>query len=362
MNYLPQAMVLLESTRKIYPDCDFTVLITDSEYSEIPQLKGVRILHPDNLDIPNSWLAQMRKYYDRVELATSLKPFLLRTLLDDQTESVTFLDPDIKVFGDISEGMELAQNHGIALTPHRLTETKSSYSNSLDFDFLKYGIFNLGYISVGQSAMPMLNWWANRLRWFCTRYPGDFVFTDQKWIDFIPSLFDYKVIKHYGYNVAYWNLDERPLRKVKGKFLSGGQDLTFIHFSQMSGELANGIITKKWEITIGESQNFNESLKLINEITLEYSAELIKYKLELKSFGNVTDNLNIVSNHTKKKLINNSMNSTATPETKGLDSYSQAKIFRSLESMRILFERSYALTGLWEGIRADFERIRRRFH
>ena len=35
------------------------------------------------------------------------------------------------------------------------------------------------------------------------------MFTDQRWIDFVPSLFDHFILKDPTYNVAYWNLHER---------------------------------------------------------------------------------------------------------------------------------------------------------
>ena len=37
------------------------------------------------------------------------------------------------------------------------------------------------------------------------------MFTDQRWVDFMPSLFSHHLLKDPGYNVAYWNLHERPL-------------------------------------------------------------------------------------------------------------------------------------------------------
>ena len=38
------------------------------------------------------------------------------------------------------------------------------------------------------------------------------MFTDQRWIDFVPSLFDHHILKDPSYNVAYWNLHERDLQ------------------------------------------------------------------------------------------------------------------------------------------------------
>jgi len=218
LNYLPQAMALLDSTQKIYPNIDFFILITDAKSRDQKGLECATVLLPEDLEIPADWLGDMRAYYDPVELATSFKPFLLKTLLSDGVSTATFLDPDILVFSELSEGMSAARRTGIAITPHRLTPMNVVDSHFSELSFLQYGIFNLGYIAVGQKALPMLRWWSERLRWYCTRYPDDVVFTDQKWINFVPAFYDHTVIRNPGYNFAPWNIDERPLSKVNGVF------------------------------------------------------------------------------------------------------------------------------------------------
>ena len=206
-NYLPQAMALLESARKIYPDIEFYVLITDAISSSQPLLEGARVLLPTDLDIEPEWLSDMQSYYDPVEFATSLKPFLLNTLLTSGVATVTFLDPDILLFSELTQGFEAAKKSGIALSPHRLTPSEIQGKNFGELSFLKYGVFNLGYISVGQSGRPMLEWWGDRLRWFCTRFPDDVIFTDQKWMDLVPALFSLSVIRAFGYDFAPWNIN-----------------------------------------------------------------------------------------------------------------------------------------------------------
>ena len=233
LNYLPQAMALLDSSRNIHPDSEFYVLITDAKTDTEVQLEGATVLLPEDLKLSPEWLADMRSYYDPVELATSLKPFLLKTLLTNNIDSVTFLDPDIVLFSDLAEGFSMAKNSGIALTPHRLTPSNIHNSNFSELAFLQYGIFNLGYISVGQKALQMLEWWGERLHWYCTRFPYDVVFTDQKWMNFVPAFFEFEVVRNPGYDLAPWNLDERPLSRVGEKYFAGERPLVFIHFSQM---------------------------------------------------------------------------------------------------------------------------------
>ncbi len=50
-----------------------------------------------------------------------------------------------------------------------------------------------------------------RLRSECYVDPGNMRFVDQRWVDFVPGIFDCVIIRDPGCNVAYWNLDHREL-------------------------------------------------------------------------------------------------------------------------------------------------------
>ncbi len=57
------------------------------------------------------------------------------------------------------------------------------------------------------------------------------MFTDQRWVDFVPSFFEHYILKDPGYNVAYWNLHGRELRAESDGYLVDGAPLRFFHFS-----------------------------------------------------------------------------------------------------------------------------------
>lgn len=361
MNYLPQAMALLESTRKVYPEIDFYVLIIDGTSKDIPHLPSAKILHPEDLNISPGWLKEMRSYYDAMELSTSLKPFLLDTLLTEGVSTVTFLDPDILLFGELTDGMEAAEDFGIALTPHRLTPSNILKPGYSELAFLQYGIFNLGYIVVGQKSKQMLAWWGERLRWYCTKFPSDAVFTDQKWINFIPALFDFKCIKNYGYNLASWNIDERPITLVNQKLYAGNDELVFIHFSQMSGVLAAGKTTDHWEKSLDQSAESRNSLVMISEITNNYSRKLVDYRLLLGNVQNPTKKGIRLSYHSKKERIRKSI--IASQNQNGHEvSYVHFPARRSpFQNISLLLERSTTLNGFRDGSAEDFRKFLKKF-
>ncbi len=92
-------------------------------------------------------------------------------------------------------------------------------------------MYNLGFIAVGESARPFLDWWWQRTRREALVDVPKMMFTDQRWVDFVPSFFDHHILKDPGYNVAYWNLHGREVRAEGDRYLVNGEPLKFFHFS-----------------------------------------------------------------------------------------------------------------------------------
>jgi glycosyltransferase involved in cell wall biosynthesis len=100
-----------------------------------------------------------------------------------------------------------------------------------EFHILAAGVYNLGFIAVGASATPFIDWWWERTQRDARIDPARMMFTDQRWVDFAPSLFDHYILKDPTCNVAYWNLHERDLQWDGRQYLVNGRPLTFFHFS-----------------------------------------------------------------------------------------------------------------------------------
>jgi glycosyltransferase involved in cell wall biosynthesis len=93
------------------------------------------------------------------------------------------------------------------------------------------GIFNLGFVGVSQNGKEFLSWWHERLQTEAVVDLANALFTDQRWVDFVPSLFPCTILRDAGLNVAYWNLHERSLTKENDTISVNGDTLKFFHFS-----------------------------------------------------------------------------------------------------------------------------------
>ena len=145
-NYLPQALTLAESFREVYPGVFLEVLVIDLKRGSITDHANVHYIFLEDLPIDSSQVRKMRTYYDVVEFATALKPTLLLHLLEDSDKTVSYIDPDIYLFSEISQAQEMAEEQGLAITPHRITGMPLIPKSPQELSFLRVGIYNLGFI------------------------------------------------------------------------------------------------------------------------------------------------------------------------------------------------------------------------
>ncbi len=235
-NYLPAARVLAESYLRHHPGSRFSVLVVDADDAEIAELAaatpGVHLLGPGHLDLDAAEFARMAIAYTVTELSTAVKPWLLRRLLEDGPTAI-YLDPDIEVFAPFGDEVdELAAEHGIVLTPHVLEPMPRDGLRPTEADIMASGVFNLGFIGVSREAGPFLAFWSERLRQDAISSVDEQLFTDQRWVDNVPALFQHTTVRDPGFNVAYWNVYQRPLaRRDDGTVTAAGAPVRFVHYS-----------------------------------------------------------------------------------------------------------------------------------
>jgi glycosyltransferase involved in cell wall biosynthesis len=235
-NYLPLANVLGNSFIRNNPKSTFSILVIDAKKIDFAKNLAFNYLTPDELDISSQTFENMTFYYNVTELATALKPTAIKTLFKKGSEKVIYLDPDIEVFNEFVELDEALDKNPIVLTPHTLKPIPQDGLRPSDVEIMSSGTFNLGFIGLSKSNTvdDLLNWWEKRLKFDSISDPQENLFTDQRWIDLVPSYFPIHVLKDPGYNAAYWNLHERDLKLEDKSVRVGGSVLKFFHFSGYS--------------------------------------------------------------------------------------------------------------------------------
>lgn len=233
-NYLAYARTLMESVREHHPDAERYVCLADQiDGYFAPEKEPFRLLIAEDLGIPSFRRFAFR--YDIMEFNTAVKPYVFRWLLDrTEARDIIYLDPDILVTSPLVEVVELlAAGNNIVLTPH-ITAPIEDDRLPGEHSFLKAGIYNLGFIAVRRAAEArrFVDWWGRRLEYGAVVDQERGLFTDQKWVDLVPALFkDVAILRHPGYNAAYWNLMDRRVERVAGKWMVEGKPLAFFHFS-----------------------------------------------------------------------------------------------------------------------------------
>lgn len=231
-NYLPRARVMAQSLRKYHPGVEVELLLVDSEDYLPIQAEPFHISPLTSARVPR--LGSFIKRYTLKQRCSALKPFWLQSLLDRGLDAVLFLDPDTLITANLDPLLTAIQQHPLLLTPHMLRQPLSNNPRQREQAILQAGIFNAGLIGISEcpEARQFLAWWQKRLETHAQDSIAQGMYYDQRWLDLVPALFQGTfVLRDSGYNVAYWNLAERPLSLRAGLYYAGESLCRVIHFS-----------------------------------------------------------------------------------------------------------------------------------
>ena len=220
----------MESLRQHQPEWDRFVLLVAGEGDAIDE-ELFETVALDALPLPNR--RQFCFRYSILELNTAVKPWMFEHLFARGYERVVYLDPDIRLYSALSEVDEAGPETFLILTPH-LTGPIAGDDHPSERTILQAGTYNLGFLAVskGHDTHRFLDWWQEKLEFQCVSDVARGIFVDQKWIDLTPGFFEgVSILRHDGYNVAYWNLGQRTVRGRGSSATVNGQPLRFFHFS-----------------------------------------------------------------------------------------------------------------------------------
>jgi len=238
-NYLAYARTLIESLGKSNPSFERFICLVDVPEDALAARGDARIVEASTIGVPH--FSDMAFRYDVMEFNTAIKPFMFRWLLEQQGfDRAIYLDPDICVYRPLAE-VEALLDAGASgvLTPHIMRPLEDGGQPD-DHDILQSGVYNLGFAAMTrqQEALDFIAWWGRRLQFQCYSDVGNNLFTDQRWCDFAPSFMEkLALLRHPGYNVAYWNLAHRQITAGPGgAMLVNGEPLVFFHYSGLRFE------------------------------------------------------------------------------------------------------------------------------
>lgn len=269
-NYVPFARVLARSFLAHHPNARFSVFFVDEWRGYVdPEREPFEALDADRLEIPP--FEAMAHRYDVLELATAVKPWVMRHLLQDPHHSATlYLDPDIKVYDSLTELERLAVRHGVAVVPHFTHPIPRDGRRPSELDVLLAGAYNLGFIGMAHTrpTEQLLDWWADRLETGCRVDPSRGFFVDQRWMDLMPGMIDAAIMRDPGYDVAYWNLHYRDVTYSEGIYLVNGSRMRFFHFSGYEPSMPSQLSTHQDRIDVAR-------LPAIRRLCDDYRRELL---------------------------------------------------------------------------------------
>jgi hypothetical protein len=231
-NYFAQALLLHRSFKAHHPQADFHVVMVDRrDEAFAARYPDVNITWVEDIGLPNFAAHALR--FDVIEFSTNVKPHCLALLLD-RYETAMYIDPDIVVYDFLSPVYDALAEGTIVVTPAATTPILDGHRPD-DIEFLRVGVFNLGFAAVKRcdEVRRFLRWWSDRCLSDGFHETQSGVFVDQKWVNLAPCYFEgCRILKDPGINMAQWNLHERTLSVADGRYVvNGAAPLRLYHFS-----------------------------------------------------------------------------------------------------------------------------------
>lgn len=262
-NFIAYALTLTASIREHHPDAHMYVALCDRlddafDPAELP----FELVQLEQLAIPD--LAGMIERYNITELNTSIKPFVFEWLFAQRGERrVVYLDPDILVVSPLDDvDRRLGIEADAILTPHVLDPADGGVEID-DVKMLQLGIYNLGFCALHDTprVQDVVRWWQRRLEKQCVIDIPNGLFVDQKWADLLPCFIARThILQHPGYNVAYWNLQQRRVVRGASGWTSNDQPLVFVHFSGNNLNDETVFSRHSWQLNAANVGEINDLL------------------------------------------------------------------------------------------------------
>jgi hypothetical protein len=250
LNYLAKARVLGHSLRRHHPEIRLHLMLADAvpEWLDLSREPFDSVIRIEDLGIDRwkSWAFG----HSVVELCTAVKPFAFRHLFGTRdAERYFYFDPDVVFFSRCDRLFDRLDEASIVMTPH-VSEPDRNPSGVVDNEIssMAHGIYNLGFLGLRRDEVGrrLVEWWCDRLALFCHDDIPRGLFTDQRWMDFVPAFFEgCRIIRDPEFNVATWNYSTRAITGSRESgFRVDGRPLGFHHYSGVDNGASRMMLEK----------------------------------------------------------------------------------------------------------------------
>lgn len=215
-NFSYQGTFAINSAKEHNPDYT-TILLTDIEDKKIADIQ----IHPRDIDIPiENWLLVGR--IGIVEEALSNLSF----------DTAIFVDGDTLSYSSYEELQHYTENHSVVVIPHITRPLPEDNKYPQNRTISLSGNYNTGVWSASKKGLNFVKWWKQQTTILPITQPEHGLVAEQGWLRFAGDFDDNtKILRHPGYNVAYWNVKQRNVTQDGDRWLIDGENLVIFHFS-----------------------------------------------------------------------------------------------------------------------------------
>ena len=235
-NHLAHCKTMADSFVQFNPSYQVIIGLTDKIDNQfiVADFDPYTIIEVGDLAMPS--FSAMAEKYTVIELNCAMKGFVGNHILSHyQPDILIYLDSDIQVF----HSFELIENeltdNDILLTPHINKAYPNDQYLPKERDTLRSGLYNAGFMAfkAGKNVDTFFNWWMAHLQDECYYNFAEGMGVDQLWLNLVPLFFQrVGILNNPGTNVAYWNLHERQIDLIDGKYwVNEVYPLLFLHIS-----------------------------------------------------------------------------------------------------------------------------------
>lgn len=277
-NYISYAATLMTSIARVHPMSRRYVIVCDHPANNPNIPLDAEIIYPADIEIPD--VRTMEFVYDVMEFSTAIKPYAFLYFHKNYIGAhVLYTDPDLYLVKPLDHVFDaLSRGAGLVLTPHMMRPLQDGKQPD-DLTIMKSGIYNLGFLGTRaeEETLLFLRWWADRCRRDAIVDIANNKFTDQRWVDLAPAFVGSAyILRHPGYNIAYWNLAGRKITKRRKDYKSNGENIHFLHFS--------GVVPSNSRVLSKHQDRFEiDDLPVFAELHKIYLADILSNHWQVTS-------------------------------------------------------------------------------